>query len=41
MMDVAPSMECIGLIAGNGIYPETLSAVARRVGVNGLVASVS
>jgi len=39
MMDVVPSMECIGLIAGNGIYPETFAAAARRVGVKRLVAA--
>jgi len=34
-----PSQECIGLIAGNGIYPETFAAAARRAGVRRLVAA--
>lgn len=33
-----PSLEIIGLIAGNGIYPETFIAHARRAGVKKLVA---
>ena len=36
---VAPPLECIGLIAGNGIYPETFAAAARRAGVRRLVAA--
>lgn len=40
MMDFPPpSQECIGLIAGNGIYPETFAAAARRAGVRRLVAA--
>jgi len=34
-----PSLECIGLVAGNGIYPETFAAAARRAGVRRLVAA--
>ncbi len=37
-MTDAPSLDCIGLIAGNGIYPETFVAAARRAGVRRLVA---
>lgn len=40
MMDnPTPSLEAIGLIAGNGIYPETFATAARRAGVRRLVAS--
>ncbi len=38
-MTDAPSLDCIGLIAGNGIYPETFVAAARRAGVRRLVAA--
>jgi DUF1009 family protein len=34
-----PSLEAIGLIAGNGIYPETFATAARRAGVRRLVAA--
>jgi DUF1009 family protein len=34
-----PSLEPIGLIAGNGIYPETFATAARRAGVRRLVAA--
>lgn len=34
-----PSLDCIGLIAGNGIYPATFAAAARRAGVQKLVAA--
>lgn len=36
---VVPSKEVMGLIAGNGIYPETFVAAARRAGVKRLVAA--
>lgn len=39
MVSPPPSLECIGLIAGNGIYPETFAAAARRAGVRRLVAA--
>jgi DUF1009 family protein len=40
MMDnPTPSLEAIGLIAGNGIYPETFATAARRAGVRRLVAA--
>jgi hypothetical protein len=40
MMDnPTPSLEGIGLIAGNGIYPETFATAARRAGVRRLVAA--
>jgi UDP-2,3-diacylglucosamine hydrolase len=40
MMDnQTPSLEAIGLIAGNGIYPETFATAARRAGVRRLVAA--
>lgn len=40
MMDnPTPSLEAIGLIAGNGIYPETFATAARRTGVRRLVAA--
>ena len=40
MMDnLTPSLEAIGLIAGNGIYPETFATAARRAGVRRLVAA--
>lgn len=32
-------LDCIALIAGNGIYPETFAAAARRAGVKRLVAA--
>jgi DUF1009 family protein len=32
-------LQCIGLLAGNGIYPETFAAAARRAGVRRLVAA--
>ncbi len=35
----SPTLDCIGLIAGNGIYPETFAAAARRAGVRRLVAA--
>lgn len=35
----SPTLDCIGLIAGNGIYPETFVAAARRAGVRRLVAA--
>ncbi len=34
-----PTLDCIGLIAGNGIYPETFVAAARRAGVRKLTAA--
>ena len=39
MAGVVPSREVIGLIAGNGIYPETFVTAARRAGVKRLVAA--
>jgi DUF1009 family protein len=40
MMDnPTPSLAAIGLIAGNGIYPETFATAARRAGVRRLVAA--
>jgi len=36
---MTPSLDCIGLIAGNGIYPTTFAAAARRAGVQKLVAA--
>lgn len=38
-MTPAPDLNCIALIAGNGIYPETFTAAARRAGVKRLVAA--
>lgn len=38
-MTETPSLDCIGLIAGNGIYPATFAAAARRAGVRRLVAA--
>jgi UDP-2,3-diacylglucosamine hydrolase len=32
-------LQCIGLLAGNGIYPETFASAARRAGVKRLVAA--
>lgn len=34
-----PSLECIGVIAGNGVYPETFIAAARKAGVQKLALS--
>jgi DUF1009 family protein len=39
MTRMTPALDCIGLIAGNGIYPETFAAAARRAGVRRLVAA--
>jgi DUF1009 family protein len=35
----APNLDTIALIAGNGIYPETFVAAARKAGVKKLVAA--
>lgn len=36
---MTPSLDCIGLVAGNGLYPETFAVAARRAGVQRLVAA--